>query len=229
MTVAKGIGMPYIYPEDLTRMKASWYYDWSSSHYDDPRYVPMSRNGDDPNLPLDYAGYILLFNEPNNVEPFGHPIPATSAAFIYAELQKKYHLAKWVVGNVNVVGGWNWLDVFNQSCKILNTHYVAPIWGIHCYIEGYILPECIMAWMKKLYGYLGGEFWVTEWADTTGSMIYDNILLNYFKANTWITRQAYFTNRAKGDEGWFPRDWKVQLFDWDTGELTNIGKWYATR
>ena len=52
------------------------------------------------------------------------------------------------------------------------------------------------------------------------------LYLNEFKKRPWIERWAYFTNRAKGDEPWYPESWTVQLFDWDTGEPTDIGRWY---
>ena len=62
---SKGLGVAYPqYPEDIARMDIDWWYAWGSNQSTDPKYVPMSWCGENPNLPSDYSGYVLVFNEP---------------------------------------------------------------------------------------------------------------------------------------------------------------------
>jgi hypothetical protein len=214
----KGIALAYPFYKDITDVKASWFYVWGSCNV--AGCVPMSRNGEDPNLPPDYNGYILLFNEPNNPEPYGHPIDPLEAVVIYLQLCDKYSHAKWVVGNVSA-WGLDWLCEFYTHCDRPPQAY-----GMHGYVEGWITPQDLMNWWTEAHDNLGGDFWITEFADSTGNTKNDEALVKYFKANSWIKRWAYFTNRAKGDEPWYPSGWNVQLFD-QNGKMTKIGRWYS--
>ena len=83
----KGIALVEPYPQDLDAVGATWYYTWS--HYpkpsEDRRYIPMSYYGlFDSRLPVDYDGFILFLNEPNNLAPFGAEISPILAAERYA-------------------------------------------------------------------------------------------------------------------------------------------------
>jgi len=221
----KGLAMAYFVPEDLITLGVSWYYTWNVYQPNmPPGFVPMSRNGEDPNLPLDYSGYVLLFNEPNNIEPYGHPITPENGAQIYIGFVEKYPKAKWVVGNVSV-WSWDWLADFRDNC---GNYKLPDAWGIHAYIEMFIDLTTTKMLLNAAHNNLGGKFWITEFADTTGNVKNDDRLTDYFYNTSWIERWSYFTNRATGSESWYPKYWnKVQLFDFETNELTAIGEWYA--
>lgn len=218
----KGIGMAYpVYQEDLDRLGNMWWYVWGSSHYADPNYVPMSYAGEDPQLSPDYNEYILLFNEPGNRPPYGANITPEEGAVFYLQLKSLYPNAKFVVGNVSA---WalDWLVAFKESCGCN-----PDVWGMHGYVEAWITPQMLFDLWEEAHNTLGGDFWITEWADTNANVTNDDKIQRWFKSHTWIKRWAYFTNRVKGDEEWYPPYWgNVSLFDWETGEPTAVGKWY---
>ena len=57
----KGIGMPYVFPEDMARVNASWFYNWGMLSPMPDGFVPMSWGGEDPQLPADYAWVCITF------------------------------------------------------------------------------------------------------------------------------------------------------------------------
>jgi hypothetical protein len=219
----KGIAMAYPpIQESLDGVGANWYYTWTSCNV--PNCVPMSWGGEDLNLPLDYSGYILLFNEPDRPEQSN--ITPENGVAIYKQFKLKYPYAKWVVGNV-----WyaQWLYTFRDLCAADPECEVPTIWGLHAYV-GYIeyLPK-ITKYLEDAHNNLGGIFWITEFAGVFGDIRIDEGLVRFFESHNWIERWAYFTNRAQETETWYPSGWDVQLYDWNTGELTKIGNWYAYR
>jgi len=223
----KGIGMPYSpYPEDLERMGASWYYNWSPTIA--PNCVPAFRMGDVPGFPLDYSGYVLLFNEPNNPEPYGHPIPPDEAVVIYMQLYDTYPRVVWVVGNVNIFYR-HWMIDFWRICKETPGCVMPEYLGFHVYIdndEDAAHLHLFLDGMHKLE-FPNTKWWITEFADVYGGIYNDALILSEFRKRAWIERWAIFCNRAKGDEPWYPAGWNVQLFDWVSDEPTDIGRWYA--
>ena len=84
----KGIALVEPYLQDLDSVGASWYYTWSHlpKPTADSRYIPMSYYGlFDDSLPVDYDGFVLFLNEPNNQAPFGSGIDAITAATRYRD------------------------------------------------------------------------------------------------------------------------------------------------
>jgi hypothetical protein len=224
MNPGKGIGMPYVNMGDLDKVGASWFYDWSSSHHIDPRYVPMSWGGSDPNLPLSYSGYVLLFNEPDRAEQ-ANISPADGLA-LYKIFYWKYPQVKWVVGNVFYAP---WLYQFQALCTAEPDIPMPAAWGLHVYVNGADHMERMLDYLEDAHNLLGGDFWITEFADVFGDVYVDNGLVHYFQTHDWIKRWAYFCNRAHGDEWWFPQSWHdFQLFDWVNGEFTEAGRWYKS-
>ena len=126
----KGVAMAYMHPEDILRTNAGWYYIWDTCQKD--KCVPMSYQGEDPNLPSDYSDYILLFNEPNSQTS----ISPTGAVDMYVYLSSKYPNAKWVVGNTIFWGNWQtWLKDFKDICQAKEDCVVPKYWGVHVYIR----------------------------------------------------------------------------------------------
>jgi hypothetical protein len=229
MTDAQGVALAYPYYDDLQAVDAAWWYVWAPCPLNaPPGCVPMSRDGSDPQLPIEYNGYVLLFNEPHNVEPFGNPIEPDEALQVYMTLSEEYPRAKWVVGNIIFWGHWqNWLLSFHDMCSVTPGCYMPEYWGIHVYVSGNNWIDYIKGELDGLHNYIGGKFWITEFAEVTGNVSMDNAMLELFKRTPYIDRWAYFTNRAHGNEPWYPAGWNVQLFDYATGEPTSIGDWYA--
>jgi hypothetical protein len=230
INMQKGLAMAYPqYTEDITTLGTKWYYVWGACPNNSvPGCIPMSRNGDDPNLPLDYNDFVILFNEPNNPEPYGHPISPKDAVQIYMNLYGKYPQAKWVVGNVNIYIR-RWMEDFWNICKTTPNCIMPKYIGWHIYISTETEAKHLHLFLDGIYqlNYPDTKWWITEFADITGNISNDRIMLDEFKKRDWIERWAYFTNRSNGDEPWYPVGWDVQLIDWNTGELTEIGKWYA--
>jgi len=220
----KGIALAYPYYGDLVVLGAGWFYTWGACS-SSPICVPMSYAGEDPQLPADYSDYILLFNEPNNPPPFGGTLSPDEAVLLYMELVDKYPYAKFVVGNCNLFHR-TWMQDFRNLC----TDIMPVYWGFHVYITDPSEAEHIGLFLDGIHQWeFPGSWWITEFADVNGDVYNDAVVLSEFRKRDWIERWAYFTNRARGDEPWYPPGWNVQLLDWDTGELTEIGKWYASQ
>lgn len=221
----KGIAMAYAIPADVEAVGASWFYYYGSCS--EPKCVPMSWCGEDINLSPDYSGFALMFNEPENEVQCN--ITPEVALSRYEVLITKYPNAKWVVGNsIFCCRLGDWLHTF-RSLIIDNTLPLPYAWGIHIYVGGRDIRTMmfiIRNRLESLHNDFNAPIWVTEFAAVDGNIKMDDALLEYLKSVPWIERYAYFTNRAKGDEPWYPSGWKVQLFDFDTGNLTNIGRWY---
>lgn len=222
----KGLAMSFPSQEDLTKLGDVWYYNWGACPLGATNCVPMSWCGEDPNLPLNYSGYLLLFNEPEvetqcNITP-QHGIDD------YMFLKMKYPAAKFVVGNSIFWGSWQyWLNFFWDICNANKDCIIPQYWGIHVYISGNTdwIPY-IDAQLTRLHKRLGGTFWITEFAEINGNINTDNALVSLFLHTPWIARWAYFTNRSQATDPWVINGWKVDLFDWNTGEPTDIGTWY---
>lgn len=94
----QGIALTYPYYEDLQVTGSTWWYVWGPCPLDaPPGCVPMSWAGADPNLPIDYNDYVILFNEPDR--PDQANLSPAIALVRYKELVQMYPRVKWVVGN----------------------------------------------------------------------------------------------------------------------------------
>jgi hypothetical protein len=213
----RGLALCQYYPEDLEGV--SWYYDWGAGG-SGRGYVPMSYSGEDPHLPLDYSDWLMVFNEPNNGAPYGANISAIDGAARFLALKTLYTQAHFVVGNVTV-RGLSWLQDFRVNCGEVRP----DAWGMHGYIEGNNSLEDVKRLIHQAYTVLGGEFWISEWADASGNVDNNDILSTWLNNQNWITRWAYFTNRALGTEPWWPAGWNTQLRDMD-GNNTPVGDWW---
>lgn len=212
-----GIACSYYFPEDLTNV--NWFHFWGPAN-SDPRCVPMSYMGDDPNLSPDYSGYLIVFNEPDVDFIYSGYIIPTDAAVRYNALATKYPNAKMIVGNTTHFGV-NWLREFKGLCNKL-----PYAWGIHMYSDNVIFfPKDLINQMEYTHNEIGGTFWFTEWADAYGIVEHDQILLDWLNATAWVEKWAYFTNRSYGNEAWWLRGWKPQLWTMD-GILTDVGQWW---
>jgi len=200
----------------------------------DPRYVPMTGKGELPaGFPRDYDGHLLVFNEPNNPEPYGRDINPVDGAGIYARLKDELPDAKLVVGGISAwcdVAGfpatYDWVIPFLAELDRLGVDH-PDTWHIHGYAEGWITSHEIIEWWRLHRQLTGAEYWVTEYGAPNGSLEDFIAMTEFIKQAGWIKRYAAFTNRLTGDEVWCPPGWEltVPLIHWDGG-LTDMGEYY---
>lgn len=216
----RGVGLAsgHRIASDVDLLHCSWYYDWDVTSDPDPRYVPMSWSGGMVNLPSDYSGYLLVLNEPEN--PYQANQSPTEAAARVLALQAAFPNANLIIGGVGVWGG-SWLLSFVAALG----DYRPAGWHVHGYVESYLTPQDVIDfwdWARSVTP--GGEFWITEFADTNGS---GQELVNSLRGNPWVTRFAWFANRLDGTESWYPQNWanNPALIS-PSGQLTSYGLIY---
>jgi hypothetical protein len=204
--ILKGLAQAWGDPADIELLKPDWWYNWQVGDLSDPAYVPMLRNGlADINLPEDYSGYVLVFNEPNLPEPNGCNIPDYMAGIVrYAVLAHLYPDAKFIVGGVSA-WKWGWLVRFHKMavrCKLrLPTGY-----HIHGYANDYGTLKQMFTWWITARNQIkaithASEFWVTETSDMEGNPAILKSILERISAYGF-ERGAVYTNRQPEGAGW---------------------------
>jgi hypothetical protein len=217
-----GIGLPtgHAVLSDVDLLGASWYYDWGNSGYKDSRYVPMSWAGEPIDLPQDYNGYLLILNEPEH-QSQANLTPEEGARRVI-ELSKVFPKAKLIIGGVGYWGrGWLLQFVFELK------DYQPAGWHVHGYVEAWLTTQDIIdywLWARDILP--GGEFWITEFADTNTD---SKELIDYVKQQKWINRYAWFANRLNGNESWYPSNWINNPALIVDGQLTERGKYYRNK
>jgi hypothetical protein len=226
----KGLAMAENFPQDLDTLGCSWYYVWGCNQASlvDPRYVPMSRDGSMVDLPDDYSGYLLVFNEPEAREPNGCNTKPTVGLCRYKSLVERYPLAKMIVAGVNQGNGFKgetWIKVFRDG---LPDYGLGKPYGyaLHGYRDNNHSVSAIENWWKKIHDWVNLPIWITEYNDTKGRAGNLKSITEWIKKQTWIERYACFTNRSN-DEPWAIGS-GCNLINWDTGQLTASGKYYAS-
>ena len=226
----KGLAMAHSeYQQDLSSLSVSWFYNWGVDQnlLKDSRYVPMSRCGEAVKLPKGYSGYLLVFNEPNNQEPYGCGISPATAISRYKALVTVYPKAKMVVGAVSAwdsVYAGNWLKTFVSQVKSnkLPTPYA---YALHGYREEWITVKNLESWWTSQQKLTGTKIWITEYNDVSGNLTNIKTLTTWLQSQSWVERYAIFTNRSNG-ESWSIGS-GVNLVDWKKGTLTSTGSYYA--
>jgi len=216
----KGLAMAVNALEDITKLNAEAYLNWS--YCDAPSCVPVAYSAASITR---CQPVIIVSNEPNAVVPYGVPMTLTRYAQLIQDVRAKCSDAMLVIGNVSVedwrsVGGQqrgaDWLRELLPMIR--DDHYVI---GVHCY--------SITAWwcvneLREIDS-LAVNVWVTEFGITSGDPREMKRLLIWLDKNT----DAYFvfTNRQpssceKGKQGW-ELDNYVELVQCKTGDLTPLG------
>ena len=234
----KGIALVTNQLSDLDMVGAGWYYVWSCdcTRLNDNRYVPMSYAGLVPEcLPIDYDGFVLFLNEPNNIAPYGSAIQPIEAAKRYADFVQARPNAKLIVGNASAWSSMWYIEFLIE----LNTNYPdipkPQYYGFHGYVESWITVEQLSTWWDAtegfIYHYSGihPEVWVTEFADTTGNTESFSSLLDVIDSREYMTRYAYFTNRYDPEAEYIPGEWYDFNLVNSNGSLTPIGEVYKIK
>jgi hypothetical protein len=226
----KGLAMTYTnFTQDRTNLKVNWWYDWGINHLDDPIYVPMMRTGKETNLPQDYSGFCLLFNEPENPEPNGIGASVSTMVSRYKTVIAHHPKTRFVVGGV---GFNNYKLLSDFKNKLISMKIPVPsYWHVHAYVYrnyGWTTSKIktSLAGFKKL----GGTVWVTEFgcpnSDKNTLPDFKNLVSYFNSQKAWIGRIAPYTNRQSGKNAWEIGK-GCNLVDFKTGKLTEIGKYYS--
>lgn len=221
----KGIGITDSNINDAALLGASWYYSWGNGDLFDPRFVPMDFTGQQWFIPVDYAGWVLLFNEPEN--PAQSNLTPNQAVAIYGEFIQRYPQAKVILGNV---GLWAPIWILNFQVLLDQAGLPRPYgWGLHGYIEPGITVEHVIAywdWFRATIRRPGEQLWITELSDVEGRSGELGRLISWASQNA--DRYAVFTNRVI-KAWWYPVTWpwppRLALVD-GSGLLTSLGEYY---
>ena len=226
----KGLAMTYTeFTQDKDNLKVNWWYDWGINHLDDPTYVPMMRTGKETNLPQDYSGWCLLFNEPENPEPNGIGASVTEMVSRYENAIYHHTKTKFIVGGVGFTN-YKLLSSFRNRLIKMNIS-VPDYWHIHAYVyRNYGWTVSKIKNSLENFKKLMGTVWITEFGcpNLDKNTLPDfKSLVSYFNSQEgWIDRIAPYTNRQSGTNAWEIGK-GCNLVDFKTGELTTIGKYYA--
>lgn len=223
----KGLAPAYFNINDIDFLEASWFYvyDMSASLMNDPRYVPMLIEGlPDNTLPNDYAGYALVFSEPDNPGTGGHTVDPATAAQRYAQLLNDYPNAKFVVGGVTEANK-QWAIDFLAN---LMPNQYPERWHIHKYVWTNGNLQSSTEAISEFHALVNTPIWITETGSPAAGLDALSGIMLWMETTPWIERYAVFTNRIEGDESWWPSHWNVDmaLIDYQTGQLTEMGLRY---
>lgn len=173
----------------------------------------------------------LIWNEPDlyvNANPDPHSeIPPLVAARIYKPLYDAIKLgdstAKIIVGGLYDINfsANSWINVFRNEYKRINGIF-PPLdgWAFH-YYKDYSSGSFrnTLTGVRDWYtnnGYVGKEFWLTEFGNLSSNEIGLQILKDqqeWLENESWITRYAFFYTGVEGGQ-------KGSLL---TGSLSNLG------
>ena len=211
--------------DDVARLGASWWYNWHHNGPIDGRYVPMSFRGSATDIPVEYSGYVLVLNEPENAGQ-ANLTPAQAAARVLAVAQARPD-ARLIVGGYGYFGREQW----PQFVSALGDYRPAG-WHVHGYVEAsqywtVTLADVTAWWTTARAQAPGGEFWITEFADTVDGQ-HAQGLLGFVRGAAWVDRHSWFANRMTGVETWYPPWWthNPALID-NYGALTHDGARYV--
>ena len=229
----KGLAMATNAPGDLDLLGVDWWYVWGVKATDDERYVPMTRNWSVPDIPAD-TPYLLVGNEPNAYEPFGHTMSSKYAVERVVAIQEAYPDTFLIVGNVSYDNWWGgllrkklgmgtgvqWLKDFLGHYKRITGKKFDQGIGVHSYPDSYKKGKGQLLKYRRVYD---GVMWLTE-SNLAQNEIDLGQFGDFFKlAGQLFDRYACYTNRQDGSGSSLP--FPMDLCN-DTG-LTEIGDVYA--
>ncbi len=205
-----GLAMAVPAPEDLDLLGVSWWYDWTPTGG-----VPMLWSGkpSDAILP-DYAGEILVFNEPNlEIQANLSPVEAAARSRV---LRERYPQATLIAGGTSI---WavDWMrDYLNAGGQADKIH-------IHAYAEAWIGVDEIEYYLRQ-YEKFGLPIWVTEFNNLSADVNEFRAMLDLFSQHPQIERIAAYTNRQPHTGALWELPYLVELTP--GGVLTEKGQAY---
>ncbi len=207
---------------DVDRLQAGWYYDYgvTAAFLPDPRYIAMSWQGEPIALPKDYRRPVLILNEPDNGGQ-AHLTPDIAAQRVL-NLARLNPALPLVIGGPSMFGA-AWLKQFVAALG----DYRPFGWHVHGYCEWAFTAEEVVAWFQQARQTCpGGQFWITEYADTS-TLNQAEKLNALVKGANWVDRYAWFANRIKEGEWFLPVHWENPALISADNTLTHLGKLYT--
>lgn len=221
---------------DLSTLGASWWFNWSQNNaLGCDGFVPMVYSDKAPlTLPADYAGYVLLANEPNLGEQADMSLDAL-VEHCY-DIETALPLAKLVSPALFMTGkygqGQKYSYTYTDLVNAFQSRYGRPprwsAWAVHSYAY---TPSQVVAWVDAVrkeqvaVGMGALPVWVTEfgsWPLGNAPWVMRGALAG-FKARTWVKRWSWFPARPVADSG---VDWtRVSLLD-AQGNIKSLGRTY---
>lgn len=171
--------------EDLDALGVEWWYVWA--WFTEMGATPMLREMQDPPT---CEPFILVGNEPDAVEPYGHPVTPADAAQRVLAIELACPNSLLIAGNVTG-DGYTWLASFLENYRSVTGHEYTGGLGVHCYTWAKA-TYCIerLAGLRALYA---GPMWLTEFNVLQEDPNEFAALVDYAAAT--FDRYAVFTNR----------------------------------
>jgi len=220
----KGLAMATVRLADLDLLDVKWWYVWGWGSFTDERYVPMVRDWSCPAKPA--PEYLLVGNEPNAIEPYGHTMSPEYAVQFLHTLELAYPDTTMVVGNVSAdnwgMGGdgvW-WLTRFLQYYLEANGRPFSHILGCHEYAYS---ANLAITQFKRYRAIYSGRMWLTECNLVQTPIDTAQFREMFQAAGDTFERYACYTNQQDGGGSSLP--YPMDLCT--DGILTPIGEAYA--
>ena len=237
----RGVGLAQKTCSDLKGLNVSWYYTWLARSPCGaptfPPFVPMIQKESDMQYVATVnqtgATHLLGFNEPD--EPNQANMDVATAIKLWPQLMD----TGLILGSPSATqypnsqkNGPLWLSQFMGNITQLG--YRVDFICVHFYVHNkapFNTIDSLKTFLENIQkSYPGYKVWLTEFNNSTGNVT-ENI--NYFEGvynlittqfNDLIERYSWFTNRWSESNN--PQYF---LNDATTGELTEVGKIYASK
>lgn len=148
----KCLAMATVNYDDLANLGVDCWYVWGWSLWNKIGNIPMSRNGDVPDIPS--PEYMLFLNEPENREPYGCDMTPSEAIPKFRAIEAAYPDTIFIVGNSQAV--W-WLQEFVELYGGWNFPHIL---GVHVYqSDASTGKDVIDNFTSQLSGH---TLWLTE-------------------------------------------------------------------
>jgi hypothetical protein len=236
----KGVSLTYGLCQDAAQLGVVWDYAYWGTPYTCPGVdnVPMAYNTDQTSWPANQnypSPWLLGFNEPDMQH-----IDVNTAAVAWHQLELKFPNKRLVAPAPSHLD-YDWVRRMHDAyVSLYGRQPRFDALAAHCYmISAADVANCqtLVRWFEARateWGVPGGV-WLTEFAVTTGSTLsvaqqlpVAQQFLSWLDAEPGVTRYAWWTTRAAGNEKWLPPSGLYSLLvDYYTNQLTTWGRMYA--
>lgn len=231
----KGIAPNYLNCEDWTRVGATWMYVYGApTNWECPGVESLAMINSPEQIGVEPGGnsdYLLAFNEPD-----ASGLTPEQVARYWRQIEDaypEYKLISPVPTQDNIV---RWLQQFYAAYVEQNgqSPRLAGL-ALHCYHPTAAYCINLAERVIELANRWGvAEVWVTEFGLSDCWEPWEKLVQEATKLVHWmeehVTRYAWYTNRTRGDEYWWPApvQCRQNLFDYFTNQRTRYGDLYAS-
>jgi hypothetical protein len=214
--------------DELDAVNASWMYNWGRNPTvcSGIESVPMLWCTGEVGLAIGgNSEWLLLFNEPDvavqcNKTPHEGAIATRQASQAYSK-----RLVSPAVGDIRWLEDWK-----TEYNSLYGTDPPVDAVAVHCYdwtgsVTGGV--EHCQGLVRRAHALNLGPIWIAEWAwmgpQGRQAEQYIRRMVQWLSSERMVQRHAYFEMSYEGSEPW-AFWWNTSLTDWETGELTNLGR-----